>query len=126
MSSNKTILVVEDEQVLITALRKKMESVGFDVLTAMDGDEGMKIALKDHPDLILLDMILPVMDGVTFLEKIREDAWGKDVPIIILSNLSRAETISESKKKGVNAYLVKTDWKLSEVVQKVKYELGVI
>lgn len=124
--NKKTLLIIEDEKLMVSALKKKLENENFNVLAAFDGAEGLKVALDKHPDLILLDIILPVMDGMTFLGKLRADSWGKDVPIIILTNLSRAATIEESKEKGVNTYLVKTDWKLSEVVQKVKYELGIL
>ncbi len=125
-NDKKTILVVEDETLMVNALKKKLEAEDFNVLVAKDGSEGLNIALEKHPDLVLLDVILPVMDGMTALKNLRADSWGKDVPVIILTNLSRAATIEESKKKGVNTYLVKTDWKLAEVVQKVKYELGII
>ena len=66
------------------------------------------------------------MDGITMLDKLREDDWGKKVPVIILSNLSKADSIRESRERGVNTYLVKTDWKLDEVIAKVKYELGIL
>lgn len=123
---NHTILIIEDETLMASALKKKLESAGFEPLWASDGSEGLKVALDKHPDLILLDIVLPTMDGMTVLSKLREDSWGKNVPVIILSNLSRAATIEKGKEKGVNTYLVKTDWKLSEVVQKVKYELGMV
>ena len=92
-------------------------------MEAFDGGEGLAIALEKHPNLVLLDIVLPVMDGVTLLDRLREDEWGKNVPVIILSNLSDASTIEESKDKGVNSYLVKTDWKLDEVVAKVRETL---
>ncbi len=123
-NENHKILIIEDEALMAAALKKKLESEGFQTLWANDGSEGLKIALDKHPDLILLDIVLPTMDGMTVLSKLREDAWGKDVPVIILSNLSSAATIEKGKEKGVNTYLVKTDWKLSEVIQKVKHELG--
>ncbi len=124
-NENHKILIIEDEALMAAALKKKLESEGFQSLWAKDGSEGLKIALDKHPSLILLDIVLPTMDGMTVLSKLREDSWGKNVPVIILSNLSRAATIEEGKEKGVNTYLVKTDWKLSEVVQKVKHELGI-
>lgn len=124
-NENHKILIIEDEALMAAALKKKLESEGFQSLWANDGAEGLKVALDKHPDLILLDIVLPTMDGMTVLGKLREDAWGKDVPVIILSNLSSAATIEKGKEKGVNTYLVKTDWKLSEVIQKVKHELGI-
>lgn len=126
MDGKKKILVVEDEKSLRSPLEKRLLSDGFDVITASDGEDGYNKAISEKPDLILLDIILPIMDGITVLNKLRQDPWGKSVPIIILSNLSRADMVEESKNKGVNTYLVKTDWKLEEVVEKVKYELGII
>jgi len=120
-----TVLLIEDEKLLSKAIKKKLEKNGFDVLEAYDGGEGLAVALEKHPDLILLDIVLPLMDGVTLLDRLREDEWGKWVPVIILSNLSDASTVEESKKKGVNNYLVKTDWKLDEVVAKVREALKV-
>ena len=124
MSDKKTIvLLIEDERLLSKAIKRKLEKGGFEVLEAFDGGEGLAIALEKHPNLVLLDIVLPVMDGVTLLDRLREDEWGKNVPVIILSNLSDASTIEESKDKGVNSYLVKTDWKLDEVVAKVRETL---
>ena len=125
MGDKKKILIVEDERLLLNAIKRKLELNGFNVIEAYDGAEGFGVALEKKPDLILLDLVLPVMDGVTLLERIRENEWGKNVPIIILSNLSDASTISDSKKKGVNDYLVKTDWKLDEVIGKVKSTLDI-
>ncbi len=123
--SSKTILIIEDEEMMAKILRTKLEEAGFSVLVGEDGAKGLQKALENHPDLILLDIVLPVMDGITVLEKIRADAWGQSVPVIVLSNLSRVETIDESKERGASAFLVKTDWKLSEVIEKVKQELGI-
>lgn len=120
----RTVLIIEDEQMVLNALRKKLAGAGFDILVAKDGSEGLKMSLERHPDLILLDIILPVMDGITFLERLREDEWGREVPVIVLSNLSKASTITESKERGVKTYLVKTDWKLEDVIKKIKDELG--
>ncbi len=127
MSDKKyKILIVEDEMFSVKALKKKLEDSDFQVLVAFNGVSGLEVALQEHPDLILLDLILPEMDGITMLDKLREDDWGKKVPVIILSNLSKADSIRESRERGVNTYLVKTDWKLDEVIAKVKYELGIL
>ena len=123
-NGKKTILVVEDEQALNMALSMKLEKEGFSVLKAFDGEEGLKIALEKHPNLILLDMIMPRMDGITTLGKLREDEdWGRRVPVIMLTNLSDAEGVDAALKGGVHSYLVKSDWKLEDVVEKVKEEL---
>ena len=126
MASKKhTILVIEDEALMAKTLYRKLKSESFNVIVARNGAEGLKLAISEHPDLILLDIILPVMDGLTFLEKLRENSWGKSVPVIVLSNLRTIRSIEESRKKGVENYLVKTAWKLVDVVSKVKSELNI-
>jgi DNA-binding response OmpR family regulator len=119
----KKILIVEDELPLRNALLDILTFEEFAVLQADNGEEGLAVALKDHPDLILLDVVMPVMDGLTMLKKLRgTDDYGAHVPVIMLSNLS---LYNENISKGVNAmdpsyYLVKTDWALPDVVKKVK------
>lgn len=121
----KKILIVEDEEAELRALKDKFQGEGFECLEAKDGREGLRVAVTSHPDLILLDLILPEMDGITMLKKLREDEWGKDVPVIILTNLSDDKTITEAIRSGIYSYLVKTDWRLEDVVKKVKAKLGV-
>ena len=118
------LLIVEDEISLCKVLRDKLTREGFSVLEAKDGKEGLETALVQHPDLILLDIIMPVMDGMTMLTELRKDEWGKNAKVIFLTNLSEAEKIAESHTKGVYDYLVKSDWKLSDVVKKVRERLG--
>jgi len=120
----KTILVVEDDVALKTALAKKMNEEGFSVLEANNGKEGLEIAKKDHPDLILLDIIMPVMDGMTMLKELRKDNWGKNATVIFLTNLSEEGKMSEAEELGSSAYLIKTDWSLSDLVKKIKEKLN--
>lgn len=120
---DKKILIVEDERTLSKALAFKLTSEGFRVLQARDGEEGLESALRNKPDLILLDIIMPKMDGLTMLNKLREDEWGKDMPIFMLTNLSNAEDVDRATKKGVYDYLIKSDWKLGEIIAKIKEEL---
>jgi DNA-binding response OmpR family regulator len=122
-SNGKKILIVEDEKSLRKALHDKMSYEGFGVLESSDGEAGLSTALATHPDLILLDIIMPKMDGLTMLKKLREDAWGTTVPVIMLTNLSDGAKIAESQKSNVLDYLVKTDWSLEYVVDKVKENL---
>jgi len=119
----QTLLVVEDEESLRIALHDKLTREGFTVLEANDGAEGLALALDKHPDLILLDIIMPVMDGMTMLGKLREDVWGKNAAVIILTNLNDDERVQESIKHGAFEYLVKTDWKLEDVVTKIRAKL---
>lgn len=121
----KRILIVEDEPSLLTILVDKLNREGFSCLEAKNGEEGLKVALREHPDLILLDIIMPVMDGMTMLYELRKDPWGKDAKVIFLTNLSEAEKVAESLSQGVFDYLVKSDWKLEDIVIKVKEILGI-
>src|ERR1035437_10270979 len=88
----QTILVVEDEPALLKIYANQMSEEGFLVLRANNGQEGFDIAIKEKPDLILTDILMPVMDGMTMMQKLRKvDSWGKNVPIILLTNLSIQE-----------------------------------
>ncbi|OGM32940.1 hypothetical protein A2803_05090 [Candidatus Woesebacteria bacterium RIFCSPHIGHO2_01_FULL_44_21] len=118
-NSEKTILVVDDEELITGALAKKLTSAGYNVLIQRNGEDGLRVALEDHPDLILLDIVMPRMDGITFLDKLREDEWGNNVPVIILTNLERGEQVKKGEERGVYDYLVKTNWSLSDVLDKV-------
>ncbi|MBT3538876.1 response regulator [Candidatus Parcubacteria bacterium] len=120
MAGKKKILIVEDEKSLLEALKRKFSSEKFAVFEAKNGEEGLEMALKEHPDLILLDIVMPKMDGITVLGKLREDSWGKDAKVIILSNLSDATKVSEASKQGSFDYLVKSDWRIEDVVKKAK------
>jgi len=124
MENKKKILVVEDEMSLRNALRDKLGLEGFIVLEAKNGEEGLDVALRDHPDLILLDIIMPKMDGLTMLKKLREDVWGKNTKVILLTNLNDNEKVSEALLQGSYDYLVKSDWKIEDVVAKVRARLS--
>jgi len=119
----KTILIVEDEESYRRSLVDKFTIEGFNVLNAKNGEEGLKIALEKHPDIILLDIQMPKMDGKTmFLELVR-DKWGMGVPVIMLSNLSDSKTVVGNIKDGVSDYLVKSEYKIEDVVKKVREHL---
>ena len=121
----KTGLIVEDEPSLQSALGDHFSREGISVLSAKNGQEGLEVALREHPGVILLDIVMPVMDGMTMLTKLREDVWGKDAHVILLTNLVDNKEIVEAMKTGVFDYLVKSDWKIDDVVEKVKQKLGI-
>ena len=123
MASKKRLLIVEDESPLLEILVEKFESSGFETLKAQDGEEGLSSALLNHPDLILLDIILPKMDGIEMLRRLRTDAWGKDAAVVLLTNLSDSDKVAEATRYQVYDFLVKSDWKLEDVVEKVKDKL---
>ena len=122
---NKKILIVEDDISSLEILVDKFTREAFNVLQAKNGIEGLEVALKEHPDLILLDIIMPKMDGISMIKELQEDEWGKDVPIIILTNLSDGEKVAEAIERGVQDFLVKSDWNLNDVVKRVKKKLRI-
>lgn len=116
----KSVLVVEDEPSLLKILGETLKKEGFNVFTAKDGAEGLEIALKNHPDLILLDIVMPKMNGIEMLKNLWQDKWGKNAQVIFLTNV-----VGEAKKFGTYKYLLKVDWKLQDIVKEVKKKTGV-
>lgn len=124
-NNKKTILVVEDEAPMRRLMTEALTEGGFDVIQAEDGKSGLAMALEKHPDLILLDLILPELDGMTVMQKLRHDVWGKAVPIILLTNLSANDHIMRGVVNDEPAhYLIKTNLTVQDVVEKVKSVLG--
>lgn len=118
------ILIVEDDRPLANVLAAKFNKEKFSVLSGYDGEEGLELALSEHPDLILLDIIMPKMDGLTMLERLRRDKWGKNVPVIMLTNLSDEGKVTEAIKNKSFDYLIKSDWHIDDVVKKVRQRLS--
>ena len=124
---NKKILIIEDEEVINKIYREELRDQGFTVFAANNGTDGLDIAFREKPDLILLDILMPGMDGLTVMNKLREkDLYGKNVPIILLTNLSASEErIMQAITKNEPAYyLVKSDWSLEDVVEKIRERLS--
>ncbi|MBI2050130.1 MAG: response regulator [Candidatus Staskawiczbacteria bacterium] len=119
---NKKILIAEDDKSLLLVLQEKFTNEGFSVVTALDGEEGLIVAEKEKPDLLLLDIRMPKIDGITMARKIKEA--GNNAPIIFLTNLDDIKHISEAIEVSKSDYLVKSDWKLDDIVKKVKEKLG--
>lgn len=122
-NARKKILIVEDDIYLLEVLKNKFVVEKFTVFQAPNGKVGLEEAFRNHPDLILLDILMPVMDGMTMLGELRKDSWGKDVPVILLTNLSDERKVADAMQHGVYDYLVKADWNLSDVVKKVRSKL---
>ncbi len=120
-----TILIVEDEIDLRGLLKTKLTSEHFEVFEADNGKTGLEAALRQHPDIILLDIVMPVMDGLSMLRELRQDEWGKTVKVIVLSNLNEAEKVSESLEKNIYNYLIKSDWEPDDIVKLIKKNLGI-
>lgn len=120
------ILIVEDEEFMIKALVDNLKSAGFgSVLEARNGEDGLKMALNEKPDLVLLDIVMPRMDGMTMLSKLRSSESGKNVKIIILTNLNADDSImNDVIKYNPSYYIVKADYSIDDVIKKVKITLG--
>ena len=118
------ILVVEDEEILLTGLKEELESGGYTVQGASDGVEGVEQAKTFKPELILLDLLMPKMDGMEMLQKLKADAETRDIPVVILTNLSDYEKISEALSLGAMDYLVKANYKLEDLLEKVRTVLA--
>ena len=121
----KTILIVEDEVSLREALKLKLEKEEYLVLEAENGKEGLDLALTTHPDLILLDIIMPVMDGISLFHELRKDDWGKSANVLILTNLSDLEKMAIATEQNSSGYLIKSDWKINDLMIKVRELLEV-
>ncbi len=115
------VLIIEDEPPMLHILVDKLSESGFAVLQAKDGQEGLDLAFQKHPDLILLDVLMPHMDGMTLMTKLREDEWGKKVPVIVLTNVSPDgnDVIQSIVKNQPAYYFVKSDIKLENIVDKI-------
>lgn len=121
---NKKILIVEDEEILLKVLSEQFERAGFDVSTASDGEEALKSLEKSKPDLVLLDIILPKINGFDVLKTMKENPDTQDIPVIIISNLGRDEDIKQAIKLGAVDYYIKVQHPILEIIEKVSKFLG--
>lgn len=124
MKKSKSILIIDDDTQLLSVLHIKFEQEGYKVFVAKDGLEGLEQAFKEHPDLILLDLRMPRMDGENFLAKLRDNPWGKDVPVLILTNSDSGRTIYVNIKDSVQGYFVKAEISLKEILKAVEVQLN--
>ena len=116
----KTILFIEDESALQKTFGDILGKEGYDMISALDGEIGLKLAKSKKPDLILLDLVLPKVHGFEVLKELKSDLGTKDIPIIVLTNLEAIEDVNKAIELGAKTYLVKTQYNLEEVVEKVK------
>ena len=119
----KKILIIEDEEVLLELIQKKLLQEGYQVNAARDGKEGLEKLKEEKPDLILLDIVMPKMGGFEVMEEINKDKELKKIPIIIISNSGQPVELGRAKELGIKDWLIKTDLNPSEVVDKVKKQL---
>jgi DNA-binding response OmpR family regulator len=120
----KTIAVIEDEEILSKMLIESLSEAGFNVLHASDGEEGLSLIESENIDLILLDILLPKINGIEILKKIRENDKYKDLNIIVLSIVSDINKIADAMEGGVYTYLVKDKTKVDDLVRIVKERLA--
>lgn len=117
---NIKVLIVEDEEILLTALSEELKQQGFTVIGAKDGVEGVEKAASEKPDLVLMDLVMPRLDGLGALKQIKSSPATKDIPVMVLTNLSDYDKISEALATGAMDYLVKANYRLEELVAKIK------
>ncbi len=122
---DKHILLVEDEQDIREAMAEALTEAGFKVTTAENGEVGLKLALQDKPDLILLDIIMPVMDGHEMLKRLREDPAGKSVKVIMLTSMDGAKDVATAHQENISDYIIKVHSSLEDIVKKVRINANV-
>jgi CheY-like chemotaxis protein len=125
-TNKKRIMIVEDDSFVMDIYETKLSQSGFNVILAVNGLEAMKKLEKEKelPDLILLDIIMPYMDGLEVLKKIKDNNKFKNIPVILLTNLSQKEEIEQGLKLGANDYLIKSHFTPSEVLEKINNYLN--
>ncbi|KKT90984.1 MAG: Response regulator [Parcubacteria group bacterium GW2011_GWF2_45_11] len=114
------VLLIEDEEMLSNMYEAKFTKEGFDIKKALDGETGLELMKTHKPDLVLLDIIMPKLDGFSVLKKIKEDPATKNVPVILLTNLGQDEDVKKGNNLGAAGYLVKANLTPAQVVDKVK------
>lgn len=119
-NEKKKIMIVEDDKFLLKAYEIKFKQSNFDVILAMDGISGLELAEKEEPSLIILDLMLPRMNGFEFLKKIKADERLKDIPIVAVSNLGQKNDCERAVKLGAKEFLIKTNYSLEEIIKKIK------
>ncbi|MBU2539755.1 response regulator [Patescibacteria group bacterium] len=122
MINAKKILIVEDELSLQSILMDELKSEGFNVLVASNGEEGLEIAKKEKPDLILIDILLPKIDGITMAKEIKKT--NSNMLMIFLTNLSDMKHIANATEAVYSDYIVKSDLNINDIISKVKEKLG--
>ena len=118
-SCKTRILVVDDEPNIVQTLKDRLEMNEYTVFTACNGQEALKVAEQESPDLILLDVIMPIMDGHETLENLRQHSWGKDISVIMLTARSQAQDVARAEACDIEDYIIKP-FDLSELLEKIE------
>ncbi len=113
------VLIIEDDREILGLLAKKVEEAGYQTLTARDGEEGLRLIREEEPSLVLLDMMLPGVDGLELLRRKQALPETKDIPVIVISNSGAASEISQARHLGAKDWIVKTEFSLQETIEKI-------
>ena len=116
----KKILFIEDEAALQEAFGEVLKQAGYEVIMALDGEIGLRLAKSEKPDLILLDLVLPKLHGFEVLKRLKKEKETEDIPVIVLTNLEKVEDVETAIELGAKTYLVKTQYNLEEVITKIR------
>jgi len=116
----KKILLIEDESALQKSLGDTLREDGFEVLSALDGTIGERLAKSEKPDLIVLDLILPQKSGLDVFQSLKEDETTKNIPVVILTNLEKIEHVEKALEMGAKTFLIKANYTLKEILTKIK------
>jgi len=124
IKDKKSILIVDDDPAVLTIMKDELTSEGFEVDTAKDGRAGLQKTLQGNPDLVILDLMMPFMDGLEVLREIRADERCKDTAVMLLTQVGDKDKIAKAVELGVAGYLIKADYSTPEIIAKVKDLLG--
>ena len=119
----KKILIIDDDKIFSKILRDCFIAGGagkYEVISAFDGEEGFEVASRERPDLVMLDMMMPKVTGIEFLRKYRKEEFGKNTPVIVETQLSDLEKMSEGVELGVRGYIIKSDYSLETILRQVE------
>ncbi len=119
----KRILIVDDEPDIREAMAEAVSQAGFTVMTAENGMVGLQMALTEHPDLVLLDLVMPIMNGHEVLRKMREDSWGRNAKVLVLTSMDDATSVANAHSGDINDYIIKAHASLEEIVKHVRMAL---
>jgi len=119
----KKILLVEDEEIMIDLLQKKLTKEGYEISVARDGEAGLKVMKEARPDLVLLDIIMPKMGGFEVMEEMGKDKELKEIPVIVISNSGQPVELDRAQRLGAKDWLIKTEFDPQEVIDKVKKQV---
>lgn len=122
--NQKRILIIEDDSLLIETMKAEFAKHNFVVDVALDGESGLSKVFSMKPHLIVLDIVVPKINGVELLKKLQDDPWGKTVPVIVLTNMDDSTNMAQVLELGNYDYLIKSEWSLNDLIGKINQKLG--